>query len=777
MYDESPDYQALLYRLIDEAMAHTSNPKEGDYLRGNYLGLYNTSRIQIIPTGNGYNYIFTLNFIFTTTAEQELQVDAAVDSVLESLQLAGKTDYQKIRAVYDYICSHVVYDYAHLNDPDYSLQYSAYAALINGTSVCQGYATLFYRFMMELGIDCRLITGIGVSGEDMGPHAWNIVAINGLYYNLDATWDAGCRKYSWFLRGPWTFPDHYRNSDYETLEFHTAYPMSAEDYDPDAPGQADPVCCSGVCGENVTWVLLNSGELIISGTGATYDYGSTEQAAAPWAQYAQMITEVRVEEGITQIGDHLFAALPNLTAVTLPESLQEIGSYAFRDCTSLEGVTVPQGTIRIEEQAFACCTALTTISLPDTLTDIGSGAFLGCRQLTAVCIPEGVTAIEPETFNGCFSLQTVTLPDTLTSIGAYAFASCVKLSEILLPGTLVSIGDHAFSSCSALATVTLPEQVAYVGGCAFAYCSNLETVYFLGDAPEFSGNIFLYDNVTAYYPGNNPTWTGDAYAGTGDRVTWLPAACPHETVSVTTAPTCTEQGYTTTTCTLCGDVTITDYVDALGHTPGEIQVENEVSATCTAAGGYDNVTYCTVCDAELSRDTVVVDMLPHAPGETQLENVIPPTCAATGSYDNVIFCTACSAELSRETVTVNPIPHTCVSEVIQPTCTEGGYTAYACIFCDHSYTAAPTDPLGHHYEEGHCSRCGRPEHYLGDVNGDDVVDTLDAYYILLYYREKITLTELQLTLADVDGNGQVDAADAYWITLYVSGRITAFPKQ
>jgi hypothetical protein len=159
------------------------------------------------------------------------------------------------------------------------------------------------------------------------------------------------------------------------------------------------------------------------------------------------------------------------------------------------------------------------------------------------------------------------------------------------------------------------------------------------------------------------------------------------------------------------------------------------------------------------------------------ENVQEPTCAVQGSYEEAVYCTGCGLELNRETVMVDMLPHTLTAEVIAPTCTEYGCTRYSCVFCDYSYTDDPTDPLGHHYEEEVCTHCGRPEHYLGDVNGDDVVDALDAWYILLAYRERITLNETQIRVADVDGNGRIDTADAYWITLYCSGRVTAFPKQ
>ena len=126
---------------------------------------------------------------------------------------------------YDYICSNVTYDHDNLNDESYSLKYTAYAALINKTAVCQGYASLFYRLALDAGVDTRVI-----SGEAGGPHAWNIVKLNGKYYNLDSTWDAGRSTYAYFLKNTNDFDDHVRDNDYQSNEFIEEYPMWDESY-------------------------------------------------------------------------------------------------------------------------------------------------------------------------------------------------------------------------------------------------------------------------------------------------------------------------------------------------------------------------------------------------------------------------------------------------------------------------------------------------------------------------------------------------------------------
>ena len=74
-------------------------------------------------------------------------------------------------------------------------------------------------------------------------------------------------------------------------------------------------------------------------------------------------------------------------------------------------------------------------------------------------------------------------------------------------------------------------------------------------------------------------------------------------------PTCTEEGLRERACA-CGEKE-SEEIEALGHMAGETVKENEVAATCTEQGSYDEVVYCTVCKEELSRKTVEIDSLGH----------------------------------------------------------------------------------------------------------------------------------------------------------------------
>ncbi len=98
---------------------------------------------------------------------------------------------------------------------------------------------------------------------------------------------------------------------------------------------------------------------------------------------------------------------------------------------------------------------------------------------------------------------------------------------------------------------------------------------------------------------------GDTYTETIAKIT------EHTYVAVVTVPTCEDKGYTTYTCE-CGYTYIADYVDALGHTPASAVEENYIAPNCTENGGKDVVVYCSVCNEEISRETVTLEATGHA---------------------------------------------------------------------------------------------------------------------------------------------------------------------
>ena len=114
-------------------------------------------------------------------------------------------DYAKERYVHDSLISLVDYN------TGASMSQSAYSALINGKTVCAGYARTYQYLLQQLNIPCYYCTGY--SGQN---HAWNIVLLDGAYYNVDVTWDD---------TEPSTY-DYFNRSDQEFAVTHVRKGLS-----------------------------------------------------------------------------------------------------------------------------------------------------------------------------------------------------------------------------------------------------------------------------------------------------------------------------------------------------------------------------------------------------------------------------------------------------------------------------------------------------------------------------------------------------------------------
>ena len=244
---------SLLKNLWNDVLAHTGVPDEGDYLRWHYWtwGTTEENKISISIGENSVTFTIPLVLTYYTTYDQEVELEDGVTEVLNSLNLEEKSDYEKVLAIYDFICGHVDYDYTQAAN---MLKHTAYSALINGKAVCQGYASLFYNMALRCGIDTRLIPGDAVSSAgNKERHGWNIVCMDGVYYCLDATWDANREpgEYAHFLRGAADFTEkHIPDEDYSSDAFYARYPVSETNY-------------SGVIGDVNENGVLSSTDLVL----------------------------------------------------------------------------------------------------------------------------------------------------------------------------------------------------------------------------------------------------------------------------------------------------------------------------------------------------------------------------------------------------------------------------------------------------------------------------------------------------------------------------------
>jgi hypothetical protein len=168
---KTKDYADFFYQFYDIAIAHTGNGNEGDYLHWNMRTM--------APTVDYTNHVYNITIRYLSDASMEKETTQAIQKMEKKLSIKDSdSTFEKIQIIYDYLAKHITYE----TKDESLLPYSTYDAAVKGKAVCQGYATLFYRILLDYGIDNRIIVS--------NTHAWNLVGLDGKYYECDVTWDS-----------------------------------------------------------------------------------------------------------------------------------------------------------------------------------------------------------------------------------------------------------------------------------------------------------------------------------------------------------------------------------------------------------------------------------------------------------------------------------------------------------------------------------------------------------------------------------------------------------
>ena len=135
------------------------------YVTGSYSYHYNDSYVTTIEIRYNKQY----------TSSNVKKFNDVVSKILSGVEKSWN-DEQKALYLHDYLVTHCEYDLT------YS-RYSAYNALVEGTSVCQGYSLAYLYLMKQVGVPCRYVSSSNLN------HAWNLATVNGVDYYVDCTWD------------------------------------------------------------------------------------------------------------------------------------------------------------------------------------------------------------------------------------------------------------------------------------------------------------------------------------------------------------------------------------------------------------------------------------------------------------------------------------------------------------------------------------------------------------------------------------------------------------
>ena len=200
----------------------------------------------------------------------------------------------------------------------------------------------------------------------------------------------------------------------------------------------------------------------------------------------QYLTCMFLDDGIATIGDRAFYADEYLSAINMPRKLELIDKYAFYGCDTLTFVRAGACSRlkRIEDHAFYSCTMLAELRLPNGLTYIGPWAFAWDRILgqedTTLGLPSSLQVIDTGAFAFVNHHKNLNIPANVTRIGDYAFMCDYYMNNLTFsPGDQkLTIGVAAFAGDNHMKSVDLSNRVAQIDRCAFAGCELLEEAYF-----------------------------------------------------------------------------------------------------------------------------------------------------------------------------------------------------------------------------------------------------------------------------------------------------------
>ena len=257
--------------------------------------------------------------------------------------------------------------------------------------------------------------------------------------------------------------------------------------------------------------------------------GSVDENGKPIAVPAERwadLTEVVIEDGVTEIGKDVFQGCVGLTKVTIPDSVKKIGTWSFYMCKGLKNVDIPANTEigdssfrqsgleqvtvsggSVGNYAFHRSEDLKKITV--NCETIGEEAFSGCDYLTDITLGENVKTLGDKAFYTCDALERVEIPSTVTDIGEKTFYSCPALKEAIIRAGTVKAGT--FYNCRALTTLIISDNATLDGSFtarnAYAH-GTLETVK-IGKGEIGISAFNSCPNLTTVELGNGVTSVGD----------------------------------------------------------------------------------------------------------------------------------------------------------------------------------------------------------------------------------------------------------------------------
>lgn len=677
--------------IHNEIYKDTGKPNEGHTMSaftvggGNLLAENRSDGIKY--SDGGYKGYYSGSGGYGDRRDRYQEATKKLDEVIRLLNLDGKSDYDKFKAVTNWIVSNVRYD----EDNETKYQHDLTGAVLDGLAVCDGYAGTFYYMANAVGLNALFEDGITNSNRIR--HAWNLVEIDGTYYYTDPTnayfkedGEPGKellpgQKYLFSLYTPddTTIEDTYKNiSEDDYLKEHS---VCKGNHNLRENGGKSAQCTTPA---TIHYECTNPGCLY------EYDVESSPALGHAW------------DEG--KITQEQSCDNPEITTYTCTRSnckkKKQVETKPALGHTWDEGKITKEATCsETGVKTYTCsrCGGTKTEEIPKTKHDYEEHVVKAptCTEKGVsyyVCKNCRLTTSRRQTpATGHIHTEVRNQKDaTYKEEGYTGDTYCKDCGKKLETGTVIPKLVEKEHDYGEWVLDQAPTCKKY--GARHRICKNC------GDR-----DVDVLDKV-------DHTWklisTTPATCTIGEIQHYKCSVCGEtkdvtlsnplgehswDNGKVTKEATCTEDGEKTYTCTVC-NTTKTEVIPATGHQHKEVR--NAKKATCTE-DGYTGDTYCKDCGEKLETGSVIKKL-----GHTWDNGVITKEATETEEGVKTYTCKTCG-ETKTEKIPATSHHWDQGTITKKATCTENGEKTYYCTDADCNKTYVETIPAtGHSWDDG-----------------------------------------------------------------------------
>lgn len=734
----------------------TGDPKGGHTMASMGGGLTNIYDITYSESEKAYIGEVTGSGGYGSKKDRYDQTVKKLNEVIKNLNLDGKSDYEKFKAVTNWIVSNVTYDSHYNGKPNIpagtEYPHDMTGAVLDKYAVCDGYAGLFYYMANAVGLKALYEDGTSIS-EQKG-HAWNLVKMDGVYYYVDPTnayfkedGEPGSevlhgQKYFFTLYAPdsTTIEDTYKNiSQDDYLKEHS---VCKGNHNLRENGGKSAQCTTPA---TIHYECTNPGCLY------EYDVESSPALGHAW------------DEG--KITQEQSCDNPEITTYTCTRSnckkKKQVETKPALGHTWDEGKITKEATCsETGVKTYTCsrCGGTKTEEIPKTKHDYEEHVVKAptCTEKGIsyyVCKNCRLTTSRRETpATGHIHTEVRNQKDaTYKEEGYTGDTYCKDCGKKLETGTVIPKLIETEHDYGEWVLDQAPTCKKY--GARHRICKNC------GDR-----EVDVLDKV-------DHTWelvsTTPATCTIGEIQHYKCSVCGEtkdvtlsnplgehswDNGKVTKEATCTEDGEKTYTCTVC-NTTKTEVIPATGHQHKE--VKNAKKATCTE-DGYTGDTYCKDCGTKLESGTVINKL-----GHTWDNGVITKEATETEEGVKTYTCKTCG-ETKTESIPVTSHHWDQGTITKKATCTENGEKTHHCTDegCDKTYVET-IPATGHQHTELRNEKKATctEEGYTGDTYCTDCGELIKKGSVTEKANHNWQLTKEEKATCEKDGSKTYTCAD------------------